>query len=155
MTKKKEVKKEKTDKKEKAKKVEKAEDLGKDILSWCGKCKQPTNHIIVTMTKKGTVNKCECQTCKASHKYRDPENPPKPRATKRATKKGAAVELIWSEAIAEAKGPSKPYKMSAEFEQGDLIDHPSFGQGVVAELMGTNKIKAVFESSEKILACNR
>ena len=146
--------KKKAEKKEKKEKKETGEEIGKEILSWCTKCGEPTPHTIVTLLKKGGPNKCECEKCKASHKYRDPEKPPKKRK-KAASKKSVPVEVIWNEAMAGTEGPSKPYKMNAEFAQGDLIDHPAFGQGVVAELVGTNKIKVIFESAEKLLACNR
>ena len=132
-------------------------DLGKEILSYCGKCKMPQAHIIVSLLKKGGADKCECKTCKAKHKYRDPDKPPKPRApSKRAAKKeGVPIEVLWAEAVSSAKGPSKPYEMSAEFSTGDLIDHPTFGQGVVEECIDSNKMKVVFESAEKLLAQNR
>jgi ribosomal protein L44E len=134
---------------------DKENGLGKEVLSYCGKCKQPTNHIVTTLNKKGVVDKCECQTCKAVHKYRDPDKPVKKRATKSTKKADVEPEVIWSEVMSAAKGPSKPYKMSAEFAKGDLIDHPMFGRGVVEELIDANKIKVVFEESGKLLAHNR
>jgi hypothetical protein len=114
----------------------------------------PTKHIVNTLNKKGTVDKCQCQTCKALHKYRDPDKPVKPRATK--TKKAEIPpEAVWSEAMAAAKGPATPYKMSAEFAKGDVIEHPMFGRGIVEELIADNKIQVVFEESGKLLAHNR
>jgi len=107
--------------------------------------------------KKGGVDRCECKSCGAKHKYRDPDKPPKARApSKRAAKKeGVPIEVQWAEAVSNAKGPSKPYEMSAEFSTGDLIDHSTFGQGVVEECIDSNKIRVVFESAEKLLAQNR
>lgn len=133
---------------------EKENDLGKEVLSYCGKCKMPTNHIVTTLNKKGAVDKCKCQTCKALHKYRDPDKPVKPRATK-AKKAEIAPEVVWSEAMSGAKGPPKPYKMSGEFAKGDVIEHPMFGRGIVEELISDNKIQVVFEESGKLLAHNR
>ncbi len=131
-------------------------ELGKEILSYCGKCKMPTGHIINSLTKKGTADKCECQTCKALHKYRDPEkNPPKKRAAKAPAKKTVSIEELWTEAIEKAVGSTKPYAMDAEFEEGDLIEHATFGRGVVQELVPEKKIKVLFKEAEKLLACNR
>jgi ribosomal protein L44E len=134
---------------------EKETGLGKEVLSYCGKCKKPTNHIVTTLNKKGTVDKCKCQTCKAVHKYRDPDKPVKTRAKKTTKKADAPPEVVWSDAMSTAKGPSKPYKMSSEFEKGDVIEHPTFGRGIVEELIADNKIKVVFEESGKLLAHNR
>ena len=127
--------------------------LGKDILSYCGKCKMPMGHIIVSMSKDGKVEKCECQTCKAVHKYKDPDGK-KPK--KVSTKKTAVSnEQKWKDAQSKIGNPAKPYKMTSGYTIDDVIDHPSFGKGVVLELIENNKIKVIFESSEKILVCNK
>ena len=136
-------------------KAKKDKELGKDVLSYCGKCKMPTNHIVTTLNKKGTVDKCQCQTCKAVHKYRDPDKPVKTRATKTTKKAGVSPEVVWNEAMSTAKGPSIPYKMNGDFAKGDIIEHPTFGRGIVEELIDVNKIKVIFEESEKLLAHNR
>ena len=143
--------------KDKVKDKDKSKDseLGKEILSYCGKCKMPVAHVILTVNKKGVADKCECQTCSAKHKYRDPEKPVKPRATKRTSKKTISAEALWNEAIAGAKGSAKTYRMSADFSEGDLMDHSTFGKGVVEGLVGSGKIKVIFENGEKILVHNR
>ncbi len=123
---------------------------GAEILSFCGKCKLPLAHTIIAMKKNGSVGKCECKTCGALHLYRDPDKPKKPRAKAKATKKESA-ESIWNTAMAGASEPAKAYAMTAEFAMGDLVDHPTFGKGVVEELIDHNKIKMVFETGEKIL----
>ena len=127
--------------------------LGKEVLSFCGKCKMALGHLIVSVDKKGSADKCQCMTCKAVHKYRDPDKPAKaPGSGKRAAQKeSVSTETLWNQACTKAKGPSKPYAMTAEFSLGDLIEHPLFGRGVVQELIGQNKIRAIFERSEKVL----
>ncbi|MFH1830864.1 MAG: hypothetical protein ABH871_08845 [Pseudomonadota bacterium] len=131
--------------------------VAKEILSYCGKCKLALAHTIISMDKKGNVDRCECRTCGAAHKYRDPAKPVKPKTTAKRTPKKAAVaiEVIWKDAVSNAKGSSKPYMMSSEFSEGDLIEHPMFGLGIVGDFIGHNKIKVIFESSEKVLAQNR
>jgi len=134
---------------------EKEIGLGKEVLSYCGKCKQPTNHIVTSLNKKGGVNKCECQTCKAVHKYRDPDKPVKTRAKKTTKQAGVSPATAWKEAMSDTEGAPVPYEMSAIFEKGDVIEHPMFGRGVVEELIDDNKIKVIFEESEKLMAHNR
>ena len=125
-------------------------ELGKEVLSYCGRCKMPLAHTILTLTKRGLPDRCECNTCGAGHKYRDPDKPVKPRTTRKRAPT-VTPEMIWNEALADTKGPAKPYTMAAEFSQGDLMDHPTFGKGVVGELVGENKIKVIFEVAEKLL----
>lgn len=130
---------------------------GKDVLSFCGKCKMPLAHTIISLTKKGTVDKCECKTCGAVHKYRDPDKPVKKRSgTKSGPKKEKiSAEATWKEAIADAKDGARSYEMSEEFFEGNMIDHATFGVGVVEEVVNYNKIKVIFESGAKILIHNR
>ncbi|MFH1654924.1 MAG: hypothetical protein ABIE74_12860 [Pseudomonadota bacterium] len=131
-------------------------ELGKDALSYCGKCKMPLAHTITKLTAKGGVDRCECNTCKTSHKYRDPDKPVKAKgSTKRATKATISNEATWNEAISKAKGSFKLYEMSAKFAAGDLMEHSMFGKGVVKELIGYNKLIVIFEKSEKLLVHNR
>ena len=127
-------------------------EVGKEALSYCGKCKESSIHTIKTISKKGMPDKCECKVCKAKHKYRDPDKPVKPRATTR--KATLSAEAIWTEAMSNAKGTTKPYKMSGDFSEGQLVDHSKFGIGVVTETVGQSKIKVVFEADEKLLIHN-
>lgn len=129
--------------------------VGKEVLSYCGKCKLPLAHIIVSMKDETKIGKCECKTCSANHNYRDPEGVGK-KKTKRGTKKEAVpVEKLWQEALSNAQGEPKAYSMDAKFEEGDLIDHPTFGKGVVEKLIENNKIQTLFEHGMKLLACSR
>jgi hypothetical protein len=126
---------------------------GQEVLSYCGKCKLALVHVIISMNKKGNIDKCECKTCGATHKYRDPEKAAKKRsATPRAPKKASASPADkWDKAVSDAKGIALPYEMSGEFSEGNIIDHPTFGKGVVEENIPPNKIKVIFEEGAKIL----
>ena len=130
---------------------------GKDVLSYCGKCKMPLAHTIISLTKKGTVDKCECKTCDAVHKYRDPDKATKTKAGGKASSKKEKVstEAVWKKAVADAQGMARPYAMSEEFSDGNLIDHSIFGVGVVVEIVDHNKIRVVFEAGEKVLIHKR
>lgn len=132
---------------------EKNELLGKDIISLCGKCKLALGHTVMTVNKSGVADKCQCNTCKAVHKYKDPDKPKKTKKTssKAPKKESVPIETLWNEAMSGAKGASKDYVMASEFGKGDLIAHSTFGKGVVQELISPNKIKVIFMSAEKTL----
>ena len=127
-------------------------EVGKEILSYCGKCKEPTKHTIINLNKKGGADKCQCLTCKAKHKYRDPD---KPVPVSRAKKETISAKAVWEEAMKAAKGDFVPYKMNGSFAEGAQLDHSTFGQGVVTEVVGASKIKVAFEDGEKLLVHNR
>lgn len=127
--------------------------LGQEILSLCGKCKLALAHVIQTVNEDGEADRCECKTCGAVHKYKDPD---KPKAVKKSKakfskKESVSIKTLWDEAMSGVKGTSKTYAMASEFDKGDLISHPTFGQGVVQEIIGHDKIRVIFMSAEKIL----
>ena len=124
--------------------------VGKEILSHCGKCKEPTQHKILTMTKTGKIGKCQCLTCKAKHNYRDPEKVAKRAAAKKAE---PTAEELWTAAIATVTGEAIPYAMEKTYAEGDFIEHEKFGKGVV-ETAENKRINVIFEESAKLLVHN-
>ena len=46
--------------------------VGKEVLSYSGKCKLNLAHTIVSMKDLNTIAKVECRTCKATHAFKDP-----------------------------------------------------------------------------------
>ena len=123
---------------------------GAEVLSLCGKCKLPLAHTVVAMKKNGTIGKCECKTCGALHLYRDPDKPKKTRVSQKNAKVESPTQM-WMKAMAGSPEVSKAYAMTEEFVAGEIVAHPSFGKGIVTELISPNKIRTVFECSEKLL----
>lgn len=124
---------------------------GKEVLAYCGKCKLPLAHTIANMDEDGRIGKCECKTCGALHNYRDPETKKAPPKKGSRAKKTVPVEEIWKQAVEMAKGESKAYAMDGEFDAGDLIEHPTFGKGVVEQIVDGKKIRTLFETGHKML----
>ncbi len=133
------------------------EMLGRDIVSFCGKCKLVRAHVVVTVDSAGDSEKCECRTCGAVHRYKNPEKPKKVRRSsgKAAKKVVVSIETLWKDAMSGAKGSSKNYEMTSGFDKGDLIAHSTFGAGVVQELIGCNRMWVIFSGSEKLLIHKR
>ena len=134
--------------------------VGKDVLSYCGKCKLSLHHTIVAMKDEKTIAKVKCNTCKAEHKFRDPSEAKAKRTTTtkgKRTKKTAAIPIadLWMEALNGSDAKSVPYNIKASFKKGDIIDHPKFGPGVVDELVDNDKIKIIFRHDIKTLIHNR
>ena len=132
----------------------KNEDLGvgKEVLSYCGKCKLALAHIILDMKDETTIGKCQCKTCKAKHNYRDPEAPTK-RKSRATTAATVSPEELWKNAVAKTDGNAKPYAMDKKFTEGDLIDHATLGKGVVTKLVPRDKIEVQFKEASKLLIC--
>jgi hypothetical protein len=130
--------------------------VGKEVLSHCGKCKLALAHMIVVMKDESTIGKVQCNTCKATHAYKDPS---KTKAKKRATttkKKStrtpkASVADMWLEAVNNSKSKSQDYSIRTTFTVGDIIDHVKFGPGVVERVFDGDKMEVIFRHDIKTL----
>jgi len=143
---------------------------GSEIDSYCTKCKMDLNHRIIAM-KEAKPHQVECLTCRGHHRYRTPKTLPDPLAgmagakKKRATrkkktepKKPALDELraMWEQAIAgRGTDDFTSYRIDNTFEEGQLIRHKKFGDGVVAEVIEGGKVQVLFELGPKTLAHGR
>ncbi len=133
--------------------------VGKEVLSYCNKCKLTLAHMIVTMKTDTTIGKTTCKTCNNTHAYKDP-SAVKARKTKGGTtiKKKAAsdsVSDIWMDKIATSEVKSQQYSPKTCFLQGDIIDHPNFGPGYIERLIDANKIEVIFRHDIKMLLHNK
>lgn len=129
-------------------------EAGKEVLSYCGKCKLALAHIVVSMKDVNTFGKVQCKTCGASHAYKDPASKAKKVKTKslrpgRKTKTISVGEL-WTEELGKANGKARSYSIREVFDVGDLLDHKKFGPGIVQALID-GKIEVLFQHEIKTL----
>lgn len=130
---------------------------GKEVISYCTKCKLPLAHIIVSMKDSATIGKVICNTCKSTHVYKDPSsNTKKVKGTKTRskTKKTLSVAELWTEEIGKADGKAKDYTIRGSFEVGDLLNHKKFGPGIVQSLTD-DKVEVLFQHEIKLLVHNK
>ncbi len=86
------------------------------------------------------------------HKFRgvvDVRNAPKGRA-KKAAGEAATAQLTWEARLAEAKGKERDYDMAAKYRVGDVVNHNTFGKGIVTKLL-TNKCEMLFKDRERLM----
>jgi hypothetical protein len=128
------------------------EAVGNDIHSMCTKCRRPQVHVITSMVQD-RIAKVQCRTCGSLHRYRNPDAPLKP------VRKGSAKvspEAVWEKMMKLVASQERiPYTFSGDFKINDLIDHATFGLGVVTHLLPDDKIQVIFKDSEKILVARR
>ena len=137
---------------------------GNEIDSYCTKCKLDLNHRIVAMVGP-TVKRVECLTCGGQHNYRVPKAQRDAESRKRATKRTAkrakaaakptSAEVLrqqWEEAIAgRMANEFSAYTISGIFQEGQLLRHKKFGEGVVTELVEDEKIQVLFATGIRLL----
>jgi hypothetical protein len=143
-----------------------------EVDSWCTKCRLVLNHRIVSI-KNGKAYQVECLTCRAQHLWR-PHSPgakpvaesagrlrtassEPPGASKSA--RGARVtpamrhEQQWEKAISgRGVNEFKAYNVTASFNEGDLLRHKKFGDGVVTRVIDGHKVEVLFRDEARTLA---
>lgn len=116
--------------------------VGKDVLSYCSKCKLTLSHIIVAMKDPNTISKVLCNTCKSTHAYKNPNSKPVKVKSKAlipgAKKTTVSISELWEKEISQTTKKSKAYSIKSKFEIGDIIDHPKFGPGIVQKFTDGN-----------------
>lgn len=129
---------------------------GKEVVSYCTKCKLSLGHTIVSMKDTSTIGKVHCNTCKTTHVFKDPsQNTKKVKGTKtRARKKTLSVAELWTEQIGKAEGKAKDYTIRGNFDVGDLINHKKFGPGIVQAHID-DKVEILFQHEIKLLVHNK
>lgn len=128
---------------------------GDYIASKCTKCKDTTNHTIVAMVGEKVV-KVECNTCGSIHNHRAETKKKAPTARKASTAKPRTTkaERVWED-LQEKMRPEDavPYSMSTPMKDEMLIQHPTFGLGLVLNCIRPNKMEVHFQSGIKLLRC--
>lgn len=137
-------------------------NTGSEILAYCGSCKMDLTAVVVAKVGAKIV-KVQCRTCKKEHGYKpakgvnDPNAAPPPRAKKERTAAepkapSVAVEVEWNRKMDELKAsPRVTYSPKAKFNVGDVVKHPTFGEGVVTRLQFPDKAEVLFRSDLKLL----
>lgn len=137
---------------------------GDIIEANCTRCKSTLNHTIVAMVGERVV-KVECNTCHGVHNYRGPvekkekvgsQATPKKPSVPRQLKKDpglAAIEEWEALKLALNADQAIPYDMNRKFRSNEIINHATFGLGVVKSLIPPNKMEVLFQMGKKMLRC--
>ena len=124
----------------------------------CTKCKLLLTHTVVLHNSEGIVERVQCRTCGSEHKY----HPEKKKAKKPAKKKRASAKTRKPDAAAifeqlSAKFQDKksvPYTMQGSYQTDDVIDHKTFGKGIVTGV-SYQKMEVAFADASRLLVCDR
>lgn len=135
--------------------------VGGNCDCWCTRCKLVLEHVIIAMVED-KPKRVECTTCKSQHNYRlapgrkaAKSGGTRKKSTKKAAPRGGR-KTNWTTLVsARDLSQARSYKVSATFEEDELIDHSMFGVGVVLEAVPGNKIQVLFEAGSKLLVHGR
>lgn len=143
--------------------LSKVPKVGGELEARCAKCKDDTLHTIVALEGKD-VALVQCQACSSKHKYHPARTEKKPAAKPAPAKvpKKSAEEVARSVALTEWRNVVevagddlfKPYMTTGVFQEGDKVDHPTFGRGLVRSVPATGKMDVIFETGIRRLIFN-
>jgi hypothetical protein len=129
--------------------------VGRDALSYCGKCKMELAHVIVSMVD-GKPARVQCKTCNSQHNHKRTGGAAsilKKPSTPRAKKTVILVSELWEKTMQQRHAEEvKPYNVKESFAKNSLIEHPQFGVGVVQTIVSPSKILVLFRNAEILLA---
>ena len=129
----------------------------------CGKCELVLAHTILAMVGPKII-KVRCNTCGNEHQFRGSQplmkssSPVKAASSTSAAKKSAAakprsavVTISWEEQFAGKDiSQARKYSPRETFKIDDVVDHPTFGLGLVRAVRG-DKIEVGFKQEDKVL----
>lgn len=144
---------------------------GDFVQAVCTRCREVLRHTVVAMVE-GRPARVKCNTCDGEHDYRPAtEITPGPaqesapgkkaaraprRASARPRSNAATLEAEWAAQLAAADTRDRRrYAATAVFRAGEILDHPSFGAGVVQKILEPGKILVLFSSGTKTLVCGK
>jgi hypothetical protein len=132
-------------------------------------CKADTKQIVLEV--EGTqIRAVRCEKCNTEGAFRSPRAKTKAAlleiakgekqkpAPKRRSRKAASPspEEVFQQLIDSVDlSTATRYNMKAPLEEGDVIDHPTFGIGIVTARTDVKKARVTFETGVRVLVCNR
>jgi len=132
--------------------------VAQELVTRCTKCKLELNHVVVVHNLEGIVDRVQCKTCGSEHKYRpDKKKAPvkTPNKKKRTVTKKEDFGKKFEELAEKFKGKEPVnYSMSGSFKTDDVIDHKTFGRGIVTSV-SYRKMGVAFFEGPRILVCDR
>ena len=129
--------------------------VGGDVDAFCTKCKMVLGHTILAMV--GTNPKrVRCNTCQGEHNFRAVAGPPPKKkgwepASTREKRLAKPVVTSWEALLANKDlARARRYSTRERYQNDEVLDHPTFGIGLVQEVRG-DKISVAFKADVKTL----
>ena len=94
--------------------------VGDRVDQMCVNCKEERGHIVTSLSKLGRITRVGCPMCKSSVPYRAG-------TTLRASSK-----------------PGGLYDQGRTYRKGQILMHPTFGEGEVTEIIEPQKMDVLF-----------
>ncbi len=137
--------------------MEKLPAVAKNFYYPCNKCDAERYHKVLAHLSE-TEAKLECEVCGSKKKYKIGSQMAAKKKTKKKTRKTKSAskhEETWKELQEKYSDlPPEVYSIRGSYRADTVIDHPTFGIGVITE-SHNRKIEVCFEEGMKTLMHRR
>jgi hypothetical protein len=120
--------------------------VGGEVDAFCSRCQLLLAHTVIAMVGAVPV-KVECNTCRNVHRFRGASTA----AKSPAARKPRSPAVSFDELMATQTGAPRRYVPSDLFAAGDVLDHATFGRGLVSGLKDPGKVEVTFRTGVKTL----
>src|SRR5205085_2292266 len=131
--------------------------VGGEVDAFCTKCELLLAHTVLAMVGPKII-RVRCETCKAEHAYRGqviPKGAAKARAKRSASDAPAKVVIGFEERLKSVDlTKARAYSPKESFALEEVMNHPTFGYGIVNAVRG-DKVDVAFKAFEKTLLHKR
>jgi hypothetical protein len=134
----------------------KTPELGRDVDTFCSRCQMVLAHT-VTAKMGDRIVRVLCNTCKKEHAFHSATGDAAPRRSREPGEATRAPRKLGSTSVfARLIGDRDAsvaiaYSPKHTFAVSDVVQHPTFGLGVVSDVKSQGKIEVVFRDSVKVL----
>jgi hypothetical protein len=126
---------------------------GGEVDAFCSRCKLKLAHTILAMVG-ARVARVRCNTCQSEHAYRaTAKAAAKKRAESSKHLSKPEARLLNLDELLKGKDSGHPHRYSTGevFARGEVVEHPTFGTGVVLGIRG-DRFDSLFRAGVKTLA---
>jgi hypothetical protein len=120
--------------------------VGGEVDAFCSRCQLLLAHTVIAMVGAVPV-KVECNTCRNVHRFRGASTA----AKSPAARKPRSPAVSFDELMASQTGAPRRYVPTELFAAGDVLDHGTFGRGLVSGLKAPGKVEVTFRTGVKTL----
>ena len=128
--------------------------IGSEVEAVCRRCGDVW-HIVIALTEN-RIAQVQCGECGARHRYRPSGGVAtgagrQPRSTDRKSPSRSPEIAAKPVVAADSSRPRRTFRPMDTYQVGDLMVHPTFGEGVVQATRGPTKMEVRFEAGTKLL----
>jgi len=138
--------------------MNKNRSAGESLNAWCPRCTMQSEHTIISIVDN-SPKRIKCNTCEEHHNWSakpSGKSHGQSKSTGRRERSKEALYKTYLTRLAESDpAHSIKYTIKGNFEKDQIIEHITFGIGLVLSVIQKNKIEILFKDGPRLLIQNQ